>query len=218
MIIVTREQRTPDWFAAKRGLPSASLMGGIIQPVKMGYAKPAAKTYITKLIDQIRRPDAYAADSWKGNVHTRRGTETEPETIGIYAFDRDVRVESIGFVLSDCRRFGCSPDGLVGADGMVEAKAPDGHTFVEWFLEHAETGDVPNEHKAQVHGSLIVTGRAWCDFFAYCPGYDPLVIRVTPDKFTDRLREHLDTFHQNYSAALQTFGLEHPGALLEQCN
>lgn len=214
MIIVTREQRTPEWYAARRGLPTASEFGSIITPKKMEYAA-AADTYIDCLIDALMRPEASGEESWTGNRHTRRGELLEPEAAGTYAFDRDVRLTAVGLVLSDCRRFGCSPDALIGADGMLEAKAPDGPTFVRWLRENRRTGDVPMEHKAQVHGSLIVTGRAWCDFLAYCPGYDPLVVRVTPDKFTDRLREHLDRFHTEYVAALAAFGLTHPGESLE---
>lgn len=214
MIIVTREQRTPEWYAARRGLPTASDMGCIITPKKMEYAA-AAETYIDSLIDALMRPEASGEESWTGNRHTRRGEALEPEALGTYAFDRDVRLQPVGLILSDCRRFGVSPDALVGADGSVEAKAPDGPTFVRWFREHRRTGDVPLEHKPQVHGSLIVTGRKWVDFLAYCRGYDPLVIRVTPDRFTERLKEHLETFHQNYIAALDTFGLQHPGPQLE---
>ena len=214
MIVITREQRTPEWYAARRGLPTASEFGSIITPKKMEYAA-AADTYIDSLIDALMRPDAAGDESWTGNRHTRRGEMLEPEALGTYAFDRDVRLQPVGLILSDCRRFGVSPDALVGADGSLEAKAPDGPTFVRWLREHRRTGDVPLEHKAQVHGSLIVTGRAWCDFLAYCPGYDPLVVRVTPDSFTDRLREHLDRFHTDYVAALEAFGLEHPGAYLE---
>lgn len=214
MIIITREQRTPEWYTARRGLPTASEFGSIITPKKMEYAA-AADTYIDGLIDALKRPEAAGEESWAGNRHTRRGELLEPEAAGSYAFDRDVRLTAVGLVLSDCRRFGCSPDALIGADGMLEAKAPDGPTFVRWVRENRRTSDVPLEHKAQVHGSLIVTGRAWCDFLAYCPGYDPLVIRVTPDKFTDRLREHLDRFHTEYVAALAAFGLTHPGETLE---
>ena len=87
MIIITREQRTPEWYSARCGLPTASEMGGIIQPVKLGYAKPAASTYIDNLIDELVRPEAHGADAWKGNKHTRRGSGLEGEAIGTYAFE-----------------------------------------------------------------------------------------------------------------------------------
>ena len=213
MIIVTREQRCAEWYSARRGLPTASEFGSIITPKKMEYAA-AAETYIDSLIDALMRPEASGEESWTGNRHTRRGEALEPEAAGTYAFDRDVRLTAVGLVLSDCRRFGCSPDSLIGADGMLEVKSPDGPTFVRWVREHARTGKIPAEHKPQVHGSLIVTGRKWADFLAYCVGYDPLVIRVTPDAFTDKLREHLETFHSDYVAALSMFGLQHPGESL----
>lgn len=214
MIVITREQRTPEWYAARRGLPTASEFGSIIQPKKMGYAE-AAETYINNLIDELRRPEQHGAEAWAGNRHTQRGNLLEPEALGVYEFDTGTPLRPVGLVLSDCRRFGCSPDALAGDDGLVQVKAPDGPTFVAWWRAWKRTGAMPDAYKAQVHGEMIVTGRRWSDFLAYCPGYDPLVVRVTPNKFTDRLREHLDRFHTEYVAALAAFGLEHPGAYLE---
>ena len=214
MIVVTYQQRTPEWYAARLGLPTASEMGNIITPKKREYAA-AAETYIDALVDELKRPVENREEAFAGNRHTRRGDAMEPEALGVYAFDRGIRLTPVGLVLSDCRRFGCSPDSLIGAEGMVQAKAPDGKTFVRWYREWRRTGELPAEHKPQMHGELIVTGRAWSDFVAYCPGYDPLVIRVTPDDFTAQLRKHLDRFHQDYSAALAVFDLVHPGPTLE---
>lgn len=214
MIVITREQRTHEWYAARMGLPTASEFGSIITPKKGEYAT-AAETYICDLIDEMKRPEEHGAEAWAGNRHTQRGTMMEPEALGVYEFDTGHRLRHVGLVLSDCRRFGCSPDALAGDDGLVQAKAPDGPTFVSWWRAWKRTGSMPDAYKAQVHGELIVTGRQWSDFLAYCPGYDPLVIRVTPDKFTDRLREHLDRFHTEYVAALAAFGLTHPGETLE---
>lgn len=214
MIIVTHEQRTPDWYAARRGLPTASEFGSIITPAYGEYAK-AADTYINELIDELQRPEESSAESFQGTKHTRNGTMLEPEALGVYAFDSGLPVRSVGLVLSDCRRFGCSPDSLVGNDGLVQVKCPDGKKFVSIYRKWIKKKEIPSDYIAQCHGELIVTGRAWNDLMIYCPKYDPIVIRVTPDKFTDRLREHLDRFHNEYVAALAVFDLTHPGESLE---
>lgn len=214
MIVITHEQGTPEWFAARRGLPTASGFGAIIQPKKLGYAAAAA-AYIDSLIDEIMRPEENSAESFAGNKHTRRGEMLEPEALGAYAFDRgNVRLQRVGLVLSPCHRFGCSPDALVGDDGLVQAKAPDGHTFVRWFREFKRTGVLPDEHKPQVHGEIIITGRKWSDFVAHCPGYPQLVIRVERDEFTAALERNMELFHRDYTAVLDLFELQHPGPQL----
>jgi hypothetical protein len=223
MHIITRTQNLPDgskcpvWKLKRLGIPSASENGCIITPKRHDYSA-SAEDYINRLVDQVQRPWAYTGDDddrWKGNKHTRRGNDLEDEAAGTYAFDTNQSIEVTGFVLSDCRRFGCSPDRLVGDDGGLEVKCPDGPTMSAWTRLYRRTGSIPHEHLPQVHGSLIVTGRAWWDFLAYCRGYDSLIIRVTPNDFTDKLRQHLETFHEAYVAALADYGLTHPGLTLE---
>lgn len=202
MRIVDCQQGTEEWFAARLGIPTASEFSDIITPARGDYSTSAPK-YIARLIDDIVRPGA--RDRFTGNAHTERGHQLEPEARQFYEFERDTSVREVGFVLTDCGRFGCSPDALAG-DGGAEIKSPDGPTHVEWMM----AGGIPDKHKAQVHGNLIVTGAAWWDFLSYCPGYEPILIRVTPDKFTDKLRAHLERFHDDYTAALARFGLKHP--------
>ncbi len=215
MIIITRGQHTdPRWKPCRMGLPTASEFGSIITPKDMTYSK-SAEGYICDLIDELKRPDQHAAEGFQGSKDTRRGNALEPEALGVYEFDTGIRVHSVGLVLSDCRRFGCSPDGLIGDAGLVQVKCPDGKKFVALQRKWMQTKEVPADYKAQCHGEMIVTGREWNDLMIYCPGYDPLVIHITPDKFTDRLREHLDQFHTEYVAALAAFGLTHPGETLE---
>lgn len=200
MQILTFPQRSEAWFAARRGLPSASEFGNIITPKKGEYAA-AADTYINQLIDELMRPDA--EKSFGGNRHTQRGETLEPEACDLYAFEHDVTPQHVGLVINDAGTLGCSPDALIEADGGLEIKCPDGPTHVKWM----RAGKIPEEHKAQVHGSLIITGRKWWDFLSYCPGYERIEIRVTPDGFTDSLRKCLDRFVTEYRAARKAFGV-----------
>ena len=206
MKIIDCEQRTEQWEAIKRGVPSASEFGDIVTPAKGLYSTSACK-YIGRLIDDIVRPGVRR--KFGGNAHTERGNELEPEARAPYEFERDTSVREVGFVLTDCGRFGCSPDAMTEDHegiGGAEIKSPDGPTHVSWILE----GGLPNDHKAQVHGNIIVTGSAWWDFLSYCPGYERILVRVYPDQFTDQLRSHLERFHNEYKAALAKFGLTHP--------
>jgi hypothetical protein len=198
--IVECDQRSPEWYAARRGIPTASEFGSIITPKRMEYAS-AAETYINTLIDESVRPNAERG--FGGNRHTERGCALEDEARTLYAFMRDVSPRQVGFILSDDGLIGCSPDSLIDPDGGLEIKCPDGPTHVKWWREQR----LPDEHKPQVHGCLIVTGRAWWDFMSYCPGYPPLQVRVEPDGFTAKLREHLQRFTGDLAKARSAFQL-----------
>lgn len=198
MKIITCDQRSPEWYAVRCGIPTASEFGNIITAKRGEYAA-AADTYINQLIDEMMRP---AADrSWGSNRHTDRGNDLEPEARDLYAFERDLVPDQVGFILNDAGTLGCSPDSLIDPDGGLEVKCPDGPTHVKWV----RAGGVPDEHKAQVHGSLIITGRAWWDFLSYCPGYPRLLVRVEPDDYTAKLRGHLDRFLHELAIARSTF-------------
>lgn len=198
MRILTCEQRSVEWYQARRGVPTASEFSNIITPKKGEYAA-AADTYINQLIDELMRPEA--GESFGGNRHTRRGEELEPEARELYAFDQDVVPEQVGFILNDDSTLGCSPDSLVSTDGGLEVKCPDGPTHVKWL----RAGVVPDEHRPQVHGCLVITGRKWWDFYSYCPGYEPLLVRTVPDDYTKKLQAHLARFLAEYHAARAIF-------------
>ncbi len=198
MRILDCEQRSEEWYAVRRGLPTASEFGNIITPKRGDYAS-AAETYINELIDEVVRPDAVRSTAT--SRHMQRGQTMEPEARDLYAFVQDVVPRPVGFILSDDGTMGCSPDSLIDPDGGLEVKCPDGPTHVKWL----RAGGVPDEHKAQVHGCLIITGRAWWDFWSYCPGYEPLLVRTHPDAWTDRLRGHLARFTAELAAARAPF-------------
>lgn len=202
MNIIDCEQGTAEWFSCRRGVPTASVFKRIIT-AKHGKYSESAAPLISELIDDLIRPGVQ--NRFLGDEDTARGHRLEPEARQFYQFERDCVVRQVGFVLSDCGRFGCSPDALTD-EGGAEIKAPDGPKHVQWLL----SGGLPDEHKAQVHGSLIITGCPWWDFVSYCPGYDPIIVRVVPDEFTEKLRVHLERFHKEYTAALSRFGIKHP--------
>lgn len=68
------------------------------------------------------------------------------------------------------QHIGCSPDGVIGDEGLLELKCP-------WNpVNHLRTvlsGEMPDKHAAQVQGSLWCTGRTW---YAFC-SYDPRLER-----------------------------------------
>jgi hypothetical protein len=193
MRIIDCEQGSDEWFAVRRGVPSASEFDSIITP-KKGDLAAAHETYIDRLIDEAIRTDARR--KFQGTADTDRGHELEPEARELYAFMRDVEPVTVGFVLRDAGDAGCSPDSLIASIGGLEIKCPDGPQHVGYL----RAGILPDKYKPQVHGNLLITGREWWDFMSYCPGHRPLIVRVTPDAYTAKLGELLDFFVKKLSA------------------
>jgi hypothetical protein len=129
------------------------------------------------------------------NQWTDHGTQTEPEARANYELLSGNTVRQIGFAYLDRHKLiGCSPDGLVDPDGLIEIKCPKPKTHIEYIL----AGKVPSEYVAQVQGALWVTGRAWCDFVSYCPSIrdNPMMlVRVEPNAdYIAKLVDECGTF------------------------
>lgn len=193
------EQYSDSWWAVRRGVPSASEFGRIITPAK-GQIAAAHDGYISTLIGDLIDLDYPRKDEF-ATAAMRRGMAMEPEARRKYAFDTGRLIRQIGFCTTDDKRFGCSPDGLAGDDGVVELKNPSAAQHVAW----ARAGTLPVDHAAQCHGQLIVTGRSWVDFVSYLPGEPLFIVRVEPDEFTVKLRTCLDQFWDKYQTALAQF-------------
>lgn len=167
-----------------------------------------ADKYIAKLIADKYRFDPNMFTSGPMTPAMRNGSQCEPEARRWYEYDRGLSVEQVGFCLDDYGRFGCSPDGLVNGDGLLELKCPQPETHVGYLLGQT----LPDDYKPQVHMQLIVTGRKWVDFVSYCAGFDPFMYRVEPDEFTETLRGVMEEFWAKYQKCLKQFETSHNNA------
>lgn len=92
-------------------------------------------------------------------------------------------VDEVGFVPHPTlTNVGCSPDGLVGEDGLLEIKCP---ASMAKHLDALRTGAHATEYRWQLQGQLWVAGRRWCDVVSYDPrfpdGLQLAITRVTRD-------------------------------------
>lgn len=201
MKVFTCAQGSQEWHDLRRGVPTASEFQRILPP-KTRKPGAGARSYLEELIgDKMSIYYRENAESFT-NKAVRWGEQCEAEARKWYALERNVDVELVGFCTTDDGRFGCSPDGLVGEDGGLELKCPQANTHVGYLLD----GVLPTDYMGQVHGSLIVTGRKWWDFLSYAPGLPPLLVRVTPDEYTEALRKQLDKFWDELQAATELVG------------
>lgn len=185
MKILDCVQMSPEWFKARLGLPTASNFDQIIT-TKCEPSKQALK-YMYKLAGE--RVSGTCEESYT-NAAMQRGIDLEPEAIAFYEIVNDCKVEKVGFFFEE-GKFGCSPDGLVGDDGMIQIKCPSMAVHVGYLLDNK----VPTDYFQQVQGELYVTGRKWSDFISYYPALKPLIVRVERDeKFITALASELSKF------------------------
>jgi hypothetical protein len=96
-------------------------------------------------------------------------------------------VTSMGFITNDQWGFtiGYSPDGLVGDDGLIEAKSRRQKYQVQTICEHVcvdRCSTIPVDYVLQAQTGLLVSERQWLDFISYSGGLPMAVIRVYPDE------------------------------------
>lgn len=171
------EPRSDAWYQLRAGRPTASEFSrlitstGDVSKSLPGYALTlAAEKYAGRPID-----------AWEGNAWTERGREMEEEAIRLYQFANDADVTELGFVTDDLDTTGCSPDGLVGDDGLVEVKCLKAENHVKAILYFQKNGRCPTDYVQQTQGQLLITGRKWCDLIFFHPELPLLTIRQTPD-------------------------------------
>ena len=156
------EQGTPEWFAARLGNVTASRVADVIAKTKSGYSA-SRDNYMAQLI--CERMTNTVAESFS-SAAMQWGTETEPLARAAYESYADVLVDQIGYVPHPViNRAGASPDGLVGADGLLEIKCPNTATHIETLLSEK----VPSKYITQMQWQMACTGRQWCDFVSFDP-------------------------------------------------
>ena len=156
------EQGTPEWFAARLGNVTASRVADVIAKTKSGYSA-SRENYMAQLI--CERMTNTVAESYS-NAAMQWGTETEPLARAAYESYADVLVDQVGYVPHPTiERAGASPDGLVGADGLLEIKCPNTATHIDTLLNN----QVPTKYFTQMQWQMACTRRAWCDFVSFDP-------------------------------------------------
>ena len=199
MQVIDCVQGTPEWFAARAGIPTASRFSDVMAVGRGGAESKTRRTYMLKLAGEIITGEPM--DSFS-NVHTERGHEMEPEARNFYAFKHDVEPEMVGFIRSGNK--GASPDSLIGANGMLEIKTKLPHLLLDVLLR----GNFPTDHLAQCQGQLWVAEREWVDLICYWPKMPPHIVRAyrdeeyikqisaAVDQFNDELAEIVARFQQ----------------------
>ena len=189
------DQRTDEWFESRLGKATASRIADIIAKTKTGPSA-SRENYAVQLV--LERITQTKGESYS-NAAMQWGTETEPLARQAYELKRGLFVNEVGFIdHPTISNSGASPDGLVGADGLVEIKCPNSATHMETLV----TRKIPQKYIPQMTWQMACTGRSWCDFVSFDPRfpehlqifierieYDPTYVRMLELEVTQFLDE-----------------------------
>jgi len=173
-------QGSEEWHAARCGLITASevkllLSPKTLQPLNNEKTRAHIWELAAQRITKYVEPTYISDDMLRGHEDEIRACDLYRKHFG--------PVEACGFVTNDEWGFtiGCSPDRLVGDDGLIEAKSRRQKFQVQTIVEHFREGVIPEEHRLQVQTNLLVTGRMWCDFISYSGGLPTRPLRIEAD-------------------------------------
>lgn len=120
-------------------------------------------------------------------------------------------IESGIIVCAEAPFLGCSPDGLVGDEGLLEIKCPytardkDVHPETVPYLKNNTDGclqlDTNHDYYYQIMGALLCTDRTWCDFVVWTFKGLKMVRIQRDEEFISNMKAHLTEFFNNHFKA-----------------
>lgn len=157
------EQNSDVWADLHCGRLTSSNLAKVMANYPKAFGEPAKKLAVDLAIEQITGRSGFT--SGYSNEHMERGHEQEPLARAMYEADMFCTVTNGGFFCNDF--LGCSPDGLVNHDGLVEFKSVIASTH------HANVcrQSVDPAYRWQCLANLKFTGRDWLDFVSFCADY-----------------------------------------------
>lgn len=175
-------------------IEAIGIAGGVLEKTYTKSTQSARQTLVASLIaeaaDCDRPPD-------KPTFWMLRGDELEPYARQSYQLLTGNVVHECGFIELEGLPIGCSPDGLVEDEGMIEAKCfePGKHMLI-WLEDQ-----IPLDVFPQLHHNLAASARQWVDFVSYCPGTPTYIKRVHRNETTERYLAGLLETSRAFTAA-----------------
>jgi len=169
------QQGSTEWLRARLGVATASRASDALSVLKSGAPSKARMDYAIELA--FERVSGSVLEKVV-TVAMNRGSELEPDACAAYEARTGILVDQMGFALHDTLQAGASPDGLIGADGLLEIKCPFGQDRIARIWA---TNDI-SDYAQQVEWQMWILGRQWCDVAIYDPrlshaGMELLIVR-----------------------------------------
>lgn len=188
------EQRSPEWFEARKGRVTASNVGAIL-----GLDPNRTRKDVMR---QMVRDYHGAEREWHGNIATQWGVTHEEEARMDFEIVNELTVQDATFAKHPTMNWlGASPDGYIGDDATYEAKCPFGLRNEKPPVPFKLLSEQPH-YMAQIQIQLFCTERKKCYFWQWVPAeggnsldivpYDPEAIAWIIPALRDFYLEYLD--------------------------
>jgi hypothetical protein len=189
------EQGSPEWWALRLGIPTASRFAAVCATGKDGTV--AGSLTRSKLMRVLAGEILTGEPSEQFTTAAMdRGNAMEAEARDYYARTHFAELTRVGFIrrrLPSGRFVGCSPDSLVGKGKALEIKTARPDIIIE--IGDKGTG-FPPEHRAQVQGTMWVADLDVVDLMIYYRGmpYAPMFTVLRDDVYIRELSDSVEIF------------------------
>jgi len=153
------DQNEDDWLDLRAGKVTGSAISKVMANYGKAFGEPAKKYAVDIAIERIT---GNRIESGYTNEHMERGHEQEPIARQLYESEYFCKVTKGGFFDNDDT--GCSPDGLIGDDGIIEIKS----VIPSVQYKTIKRGIPDPAYKWQLVWNLKESGRDWIEYVSYC--------------------------------------------------
>lgn len=159
---VSTEDQYAEWLAARIGQVTGSNIWKVLKRTKTGWSE-YRRGYLVEVLAE--KMTGQSSEHYMSSA-MQWGIETEPQARAAYESRMGAIVETTGFVPHHrIPSTGCSPDGLVGDDGLVEIKCPETRTHIRYLID----AEIDEKYQLQMQWQMACCNRAWCDYVSYDP-------------------------------------------------
>jgi len=154
-------QGTDEWFKLRLGKFTASDAQAIATNGK------GLETLCFEKVAELKT--GKAKESYT-NEDMERGKRLEEMARNSYELETGIVASQIGFV--ELTEFiGCSPDGFIGEDGLLEIKCKNDANYVRYLYEKK----IDLAHAWQMQMQMLVCDRQWCDYVIFNENFEKTI-------------------------------------------
>ena len=159
-------QRSEPWFQACVGSIGASRVHDIIAKGRAGAPSASRENLLAQIV--VERLTGRSASNPFKTPAMDRGIELEAEARREYTFMTGNEVREVGMYLHPTiLGTHASPDGIIGDDGLLEAKCPEAAEHKRMLLG----GKIKAAYETQANWQLACSGRKWVDWVSFSPDW-----------------------------------------------
>ena len=138
------EQGSDAWRQARCGSLGASSLHEALAKTAKGAWGASRANLLSRLV--VERLTGAPQDSFQSQA-MKDGTAREPEARAAYQFEVATLVKTVGIIKHHTIPWShCSPDGLIGDDGLIEIKCPTESTHLDTLLG----ASIPQKYVTQI--------------------------------------------------------------------